>query len=120
MTIKKILPKKDVQKIRKLEKALHELQEGKTSYFSITKLISMKSLCKDTYYAIEFCLYMALLIEKKMNISSPVEHEDKEKFDYFKRITNRAVNLLDSTVFTRKWLTPQAVILPLYPDLSFR
>jgi len=27
---------------------------------------------------------------------------------------------LDSTVFTRKWLTPQAVILPLYPDLFFR
>lgn len=55
------LSRDDVRRLRRLEQALKALRESTTTYFSITKLTSIKSLCKDDNLRREYCLYLSSL-----------------------------------------------------------
>ena len=52
------LSKADQQKLNKLETAFDQLISGEENYFSITKLLSIKSLCKDEATRQKYCLYL--------------------------------------------------------------
>ena len=62
MTAYRSLSQSDAKRLRKLEQALAELREGTITYFSITKLTSIKSLCKDDYLRTRYCLYLSALV----------------------------------------------------------
>ena len=75
--MKKIeLSKADDRKIRKLEEAAYALKEGKKTYFAITKLTSIKSLCKDPDIAAQFAFYLSNLTLEKVNSSSCPKYTD--------------------------------------------
>jgi preprotein translocase subunit SecE len=62
MPISHPLSKEDTRRLRKLEHALADLRGGGSTYFSITKLTSIKSLCKDKYRRNEYCAYLSSLV----------------------------------------------------------
>jgi len=53
------LSRDNIRRVQKLEDALEDLRKGNSNYFSITKLTSMKSLCRDEEYRKEYCVYLA-------------------------------------------------------------
>jgi len=62
----KILSKANQQKINKLEIALDQLKSGEKKYFSITKLISIKSLCKDDLIRHKYCFYLYKCLSQRL------------------------------------------------------
>jgi hypothetical protein len=56
------LSPENARRVRKLESALKSLREGEEKFFSITKLTSIKSLCRDEAYRKEYCVYLASLV----------------------------------------------------------
>ncbi len=65
MPISKRLSRENIRRVQRLEDALEDLRDGNSKYFSITKLSSMKSLCKDDYFRKEYCVYLATLVMDK-------------------------------------------------------
>ena len=63
--ISKQLSRENIRRVQRLEDALEDLRDGNSKYFSITKLTSMKSLCKDDYFRKEYCVYLATLVMDK-------------------------------------------------------
>jgi len=57
--------KEDSQRLRKLENALISLKDGSKTYFSITKISSIKSLCKDQDVLRQFCIYLSVQVLKE-------------------------------------------------------
>lgn len=62
MPIRNPLSRDNIRRVQKLEDALEDLRKGNSNYFSITKLTSMKSLCRDEEYRKEYCVYLASLV----------------------------------------------------------
>jgi len=62
----RLLPKADQKKINKLEEAFDQLISGEKNYFSITKLISIKSLCKDDLVRQQYCCYLFNLVAEQL------------------------------------------------------
>ena len=60
------LSKVDQKKINKLEEAFDQLISGEKNYFSITKLISIKSLCKDEQVRQQYCWYLFHLVAERL------------------------------------------------------
>jgi len=60
------LSKADQKKINKLEEAFDQLISGEKNYFSITKLISIKSLCKDEQVRQQYCCYLFNLVAERL------------------------------------------------------
>ena len=56
--------KKDLLKVKKYEMALEELTDGTHRYFSITKLTSLKTLCKNEAILKDYCIFLANIILK--------------------------------------------------------
>jgi hypothetical protein len=65
MPISKRLSPENIRRVQRLEDALEDLRDGNSRYFSITKLTSIKSLCKDDYFRKEYCVYLATLVLNK-------------------------------------------------------
>ena len=96
MAIEKIkLSKTDDRKIRKLEEAACALKEGKEIYFSITKLTSIKSLCKNSDIAAQLAFYLSKLTLKKVNSSSCPEYTDPTDWEKYKKLISRSVSLMN-------------------------
>jgi hypothetical protein len=80
MPISNPLSRENIRRVQKLEDALADLREGHNSYFSITKLTSMKSLCRDEDYRKEYCVYLASLVkDNEQNIADKVKEEKINK-----------------------------------------
>ncbi len=95
MAMEKIkLSKSDDRKIRKLEEAAYALKEGKETYFSITKLTSIKSLCKDPDIAAQLAFYLSNLTLKKVNSSSCPKHTDPKDWEKYKKLILRSMSLM--------------------------
>ena len=60
------LSKADKKKINKLEETFDQLISGDKNYFSITKLISIKSLCKDEQVRQYYCWYLFHLVADRL------------------------------------------------------
>ncbi len=56
------LTKDNIKRVQKLEQALAALKSGQIRYFSITKLISIKSLCRNDDLRREYCFYLSSLV----------------------------------------------------------
>lgn len=65
------------RKVRKLAELVHELRKG--NQFNITKLTTIKSLCKEPEVAFSFVLYLAQLTQEKMNKLEP-QHLSKTRW----------------------------------------
>lgn len=87
-----MLSKADDRKIRKFEETVIALREGQS--FSITKLTSIKSLCKDRNIAIQFALYISSLTLKKVKSSDCPKYTDPTDWDKYKKIISRSVSLM--------------------------
>jgi len=64
------LSRENSRRVQKLEAALSDLQEGKTAYFSITKLTSIKSLCRDEACRKAYCAYLASLVTEHIQTAA--------------------------------------------------
>jgi hypothetical protein len=77
MTVRNPLSRENIRRVQKLEDALKDLRQGNSNYFSITKLTSMKSLCRDEDYRKEYCVYLASLVMDNAKIL--LEKDNVEK-----------------------------------------
>jgi len=59
-----VFTREDSKRIKKLEEALNSLKQGEKSYFPITKLVSIKSLCKNESVLREYCVYLTAQVLK--------------------------------------------------------
>jgi hypothetical protein len=76
MPISSRLSLENSRRLRKLEAALSDLQDGRTGYFSITKLTSIKSLCRDEACRKEYCAYLASLVTEKTQTTAKDENPE--------------------------------------------
>jgi hypothetical protein len=76
MPISKRLSRENARRVQKLADALQDLLDGNSKYFSITKLTSMKSLCKDEYFRKEYCVYLASLVMEKSKMIAGKDGEE--------------------------------------------
>jgi len=92
------LPKATSQKIDKLVKIADALRSGKETYFSITCLTSLKSLCKEADTAARFVTYLAEKIQNKANLGEKPQHTAPEDWERYKALINEATPLLQAHV----------------------
>ena len=92
------LSKADQRRIKKLEDALHALKEGQEKYFFITKLTSIKTLCKAPDIANQFALYLSELTLKKVDSSPCPEYTDPKDWEKYKKIIKRSVELMNKFI----------------------
>ena len=60
------LSKADQKKLVKLEDTFEQLVSGEECYFSITRLLSIKSLCKEKSIRQQYCLYLYKLLAGRL------------------------------------------------------
>ena len=72
------LSKADQNKINKWEDTFEQLITGDKKYFSITKLISIKSLCKEEAVRLRYCWYLFHLVANRVLSDFPeqADHSD--------------------------------------------
>lgn len=92
------LPKVTAQKIEKLAKIAHALRSGSQTYFSITSLTSIKSLCKEPTIAAQFVTYLATKIQEKVNGEYVPQYTAPEDWKRYKALINESVPLLQRYV----------------------
>lgn len=86
MTRADTLSREDALRLRKLDQALQELKEGKRTYFSITRLSSIKSLCKDLRRRCDYCRYLAELVVNDTAGDAAEDAESGEGKHYSSRV----------------------------------
>ena len=85
-----MLSKADDTRIRKLEETALALKKAQS--FSITRLTSIKSLCRDYNVAIRFSFYLSRLTLKKVKASDCPEYTDPKDWEKYKKIISRSVS----------------------------
>jgi hypothetical protein len=80
MNINQFLSRENIRRVRKLEDALHALQAKKQTSFSITKLTSIKSLCKEDFFRKEYCRYLASVVIEDAKLSENNEDDLNKLF----------------------------------------
>jgi len=70
------LSKADQSKINKWEDAFEQLISGEKKYFSISKLISIKSLCKEESVRQRYCWYLFYLVANRVLTDSPKQADN--------------------------------------------
>lgn len=91
------LSREDILRLQKLEQVLKELRENKNTYFSITKLTSIKNLCKDKSRRNDYCLYLASLV-----MDNAEQDEEKQYFQLLQEAYTTIIRLLDSNEVTAR------------------
>lgn len=86
------LTKDNIKRVQKLEQALAALKSGQSRYFSITKLISIKSLCRNDDLRKEYCLYLSSLVMSELQTG-----HDKTPTKV-KRLCQEAVSAINKVV----------------------
>ncbi|MCU0569379.1 MAG: hypothetical protein MUF49_22735 [Oculatellaceae cyanobacterium Prado106] len=79
------------KKITNLAQIAQELHQGKD--YTITRLTSLKSLCKDTQAAGQFCLYLVELTLQRMQQEKP-DYVDDETWLHDQSLLNDAIPLI--------------------------
>ena len=78
-----------ITKIGKLAQIAQGIRQGEN--YSITRLTTIKSLCKDPETAAQFILHVAQLTRKKMRCKACPDHLDKDEWRAFKKRVIEAV-----------------------------
>jgi hypothetical protein len=89
--------KADKNRIDKLSDAARALQEGHETCLSITRLTSLKSLCRDPRVARRFALYLAGLTLERLNASCP-PYTAGEDWVRYKALAAGAVSAMEGCV----------------------
>jgi len=64
--------KENSMRIKKFEKALESLKDGSETYFSITKLTSIKGLCNSHEVLCKYCVFLLKqVIKSQVNFQRP-------------------------------------------------
>ena len=66
-----MIDKEDRRRIAKLADAAQALREGRETHLSITRLTSLKRLCRDPQVARHFVLHLAWLTLNRLNDAPP-------------------------------------------------
>ncbi|TAN67908.1 MAG: hypothetical protein EPN17_10405 [Methylobacter sp.] len=76
------IKKADIAKIKKLEEALDKLKSGEERYYVITKLSSIKSLCKNETLRRHYCWYLFDCVKRQLETKVTEVHQQtpKEQF----------------------------------------
>ncbi len=83
--------KDDSRRIRKLEDSLQLLKDGTQTYFSITKLISIKSLCGSQDALRKYCIFLSEQVLKQPG-KLPIRTTKKQVKLVFEKISFDPVN----------------------------
>jgi hypothetical protein len=89
--------KADKNRIDKLSDAARALREGHETYLSITRLTSLKSLCRDPHVARSFALYLAGLTLKRLSASCP-PYTAEEDWVQYKALAADAVSVMEESI----------------------
>jgi hypothetical protein len=82
------------KKITKFAEIAQELRDGKS--FNITRLTSLKSLCKDPQVANQFCLYLAKLTQQKMAEKDCPEYIEPNTWLTYQQLGDEAIQTLEN------------------------
>jgi hypothetical protein len=93
MPISNPLSRENIRRVKKLEDALEDLRQGNSNYYSITKLTSMKSLCRDEDYRKQYCVYLASLVMDNARI-----HAEKDNVEKINRLIQEAYFVIENVV----------------------
>jgi len=76
------IEKTDLNKLKKLEEALAKLKSGEESYYSITKLSSIKSLCQNETIRQHYCCYLfeCIKMQIRTNVKDANHQTPQEQF----------------------------------------
>lgn len=86
-----MIPQEIRRKVAKLAATAQALQEGTETYFSITRLTSLKSLCRNPQTARHFCLYLAERTQERMEAASRPKHIGEADWAQYKALVAEAV-----------------------------
>jgi|GEM_PF-563943 len=88
------IPKDVEKKVRRFVEAAEALKSGKATYFSITKLTSIKSLCNDPQTAAHFVLCLAEHTMQKAELKPSPSHLAAEDWEKCKELISEAVRAM--------------------------
>lgn len=82
------LSKADINKITRLNEALWKLKSGEQRYFPITKLTSIKSLCKEETIRRRYCSHLFFLVKTRLQTMTAKSIEEQEILEAIEKIAN--------------------------------
>ena len=88
------IPKGDKARIDKLAVVARVLSEGGGGYFSITKLTSLKSLCKEPEIANQFVFFLAQRIQAKMEATPRSDYVNVSDWNLYQTLVAETVTAM--------------------------
>ncbi len=82
--------KEDSRRLQKLEESLRELKNGTQTYYPITKLTSIKSLCKNQLVLRLYCIYLSVQVLKHPG-KLPIDVSKKKVKLIINNLGNRSI-----------------------------
>jgi hypothetical protein len=82
------------KQIRRLAETTLALREGTSTYFSITRLTSLKSLCQDPQVAAQFTVYLAERTLERVSTNPCPEYTDPDDWERYQALIAQAVSLM--------------------------
>jgi len=95
--------------VRKFIDAANALRDGSASYYSITKLTSLKTLCKNHQVAVEFVAYLAITIYQRMLADSCPKYTEPSDWIRYKDIIGKAVQIIQKYLGDSQNISPSAL-----------
>ena len=95
MTARRI-PKGDKARIAKLAAAAQALHDGSETYFSTTKLTSLKSLCKEPETANHFVFFLAQRTQAKMEAAPRPDYTSEADWNLYQSLIAEATSAMDN------------------------
>jgi len=120
--MKPTLPKDGAKKIRKFVETAESLKSGKDTYFSITRLTSIKSLCNDSQTAAHFVFFLAERTLEKAESKPCPSHIVPDEWENLKHLMSEAVQAMqahlegptDQTLSALRKLLPEIAAIQTY------
>jgi hypothetical protein len=81
--------------VRKLIEAANALRDGTATYFSITRLTSLKSLCKDPHIAGQFVSYLGDCVLRRMHSSDCPKYTEASDWIRYQGIAAKALDAIE-------------------------
>jgi hypothetical protein len=88
------VPKGDKARVAKLAAAAQALRDGSETYFSTTKLTSLKSLCKEPETANYFVFYLAQRTQAKMGAAPRPDYTSEADWNLYQSLITLAISVL--------------------------
>lgn len=113
------IPKDLVKKVRKFIETAEALRSGQQTYFSITKLTSIKSLCENPQTASRFVFYLAERTMEKATSNPCPDHLNEEVWEKCKNLISSAVHAMrehftnptENTLASLRELLPEVIAI---------